>query len=119
MADSRYTPLPLPGGPPVHYGGNQLPAMTGTALALPGTPNVGAGPDLSVSEIWRILSKWRRLILGASLVGLLIGLAVTLLMTPLYRAKATLEIAAQPPQVVQVGNVEPQQQNVDAEFMAT
>ena len=118
MADSRYTPLPLPGGPPVHYGGNQLPAMTGTALALPGTPNVGAGPDLSVSEIWRILSKWRRLILGASLVGLLIGLAVTLLMTPLYRAKATLEIAAQPPQVIQVGSVEPQV-NTDSEFMAT
>ncbi len=120
MADSRYTPLPLPGGPPVHYGGgNQLPAMAGTALALPNAPSVGAGPDLSISEIFRILSKWRRLILGASLVGLLIGLAVTLLMTPLYRSSATLEIAAQQAQVMQVGNVEPQQQNTDAEFMAT
>jgi succinoglycan biosynthesis transport protein ExoP len=119
MADSRYASLPNSGGAPVHYGGgNQLPAMAGTALALPGAASVGAGPDLSVSEIWRILSKWRRLILGASLVGLLIGLAVTLLMTPLYRSAATLEIAAQQAQVVQVGNVEPQE-NTDAEFMAT
>jgi capsular exopolysaccharide synthesis family protein len=119
MADSRYASLPNSGGAPVHYGGgNQLPAMVGTALALPGPPSVGAGPDLSVSEIWRILSKWRRLILGASLVGLLIGLAVTLLMTPLYRSTATLEIAAQQVQVMQVGSVEPQQ-NTDAEFMAT
>ena len=119
MADSRYTPLPNSGGMPVHYGaGNQLPAMVGTALALPGVGSVGAGPDLSISEIWRILSKWRRLILGAALVGLLIGLAVTLLMTPLYRSVATLEIAAQTPQVVQVGSVEPQQGG-DAEFMPT
>src|SRR3981189_3095933 len=103
MADSRYTPLPNSGGAPVHYtGGNQLPAMVGTALALPGAASVGAGPDLSVSEIWRILSKWRRLIPGARLVGLLIGLAVTLLMTPLYKSAATLEIAAQQAQVVQV-----------------
>src|SRR4051794_30672738 len=119
MADSRYASLPSSGGPPVHYGGgSQLPAMAGTALAIPGAPSVGAGPDLSISEILRILSKWRRLILGASLVGLLIGLAVTLLMTPLYRSIATLEIAAQQPQVMQVGSVEPQQ-GVDAEFMAT
>lgn len=125
MADMRFPPSAGAGGMPGHYGGgygngNQLPVPMGTALALPGATPSGAVSDLTVSEIWRILSKWRRLILGAALVGLLIGLAVTLLMTPLYRASATLEIAAQTPEVMQngQGSVEPQE-NADAEFMAT
>src|SRR5579863_696278 len=121
MADSSFASSTNSGGTPVQYGAGHLPATIGTSLAIPPLAGPAAGPDLSVSEIWRILSKWRRLILGAAVVGMLVGLAVTLLMTPMYRGTATLEIGAPPVQVVQMGSVEaPQQEQAnDAEYMAT
>lgn len=54
-----------------------------------------SGMDLS--RLVRILRDWRYVILGAAGAGLLLGLAITLLTTPLYRATVVLEV--NPPSV--------------------
>src|SRR4051812_31855567 len=76
----------------------------GGALALPQAwapqpaPTGGILPgDLNLATLWRIVSEWRWLILGAVAVGLAGAVVVTFLTTPLYRARATLEI--NPPQI--------------------
>jgi succinoglycan biosynthesis transport protein ExoP len=53
--------------------------------------------DLNLATLWRIVSEWRWLILGAVAVGLAGAIVITFLTTPLYRARATLEI--NPPQI--------------------
>jgi len=53
--------------------------------------------DLNFATLWRIISEWRWLILGAVAVALAGAIILTLIATPLYRATATLEI--NPPSV--------------------
>ncbi|QAY77054.1 GumC family protein [Sphingosinicella sp. BN140058] len=48
--------------------------------------------DINIATLWRILSEWRWLILGATAVGLATAVVLTFLMTPMYSASATLEI---------------------------
>ncbi|MFM6933008.1 MAG: GumC family protein [Novosphingobium sp.] len=45
-----------------------------------------------LGDILRILSEQRRIILGAGIIGLILGIAASLLMTPMYRSTALLEI---------------------------
>ena len=76
------------------------------------------GPDLSLSEIWRILLKWRWLILGVAAGGVAVAIVVTLLTTPIYRGTVVLEINREPTQIIEVGNVQPVKVN-DSDYMAT
>src|SRR5689334_20726753 len=76
----------------------------GGSLALPQAwappPSGGGGllpGDINLATIWRIVSEWRWLILGAVAVGLAGAVVLTFLTTPLYRAEVLLEI--NPPQV--------------------
>src|SRR4051794_18332911 len=48
--------------------------------------------DLNLATLWRIVSEWRWLILGAVAVGLAGAIVVTFLTTPLYRAEVMLEV---------------------------
>jgi capsular exopolysaccharide synthesis family protein len=48
--------------------------------------------DLNLATIWRVISEWRWLILGAVAVALAGAVVITFLTTPLYRATATLEV---------------------------
>jgi succinoglycan biosynthesis transport protein ExoP len=50
------------------------------------------GPSLDFASLIRIISHWRWLILGAIALGLLGAIVVTLLTTPLYRSRVTLEV---------------------------
>jgi polysaccharide biosynthesis transport protein len=99
------------------------PSVAGGNLALPsgwatrpeGGP--GGGLDLNLQTIWRVISEWRWLILGAVAVGLAGAIVVTLLTTPLYKAAAVLEI--NPPAVeIMDGKGQPVVPN-DREFLAT
>lgn len=80
-----------------------LAPQGGGALALPhqwAPQPTGGGllpGDLNLATLWRIISEWRWLILGAVAVGLAGAIVVTFLTTPLYSARATLEI--NPPQI--------------------
>jgi capsular exopolysaccharide synthesis family protein len=79
-----------------------LAPQGGGALALPHqwAPQGGGGMlpgDLNLATIWRILSEWRWLILGAVAVGLAGAVVATFLTTPMYLARVTLEV--NPPQI--------------------
>lgn len=49
-------------------------------------------PTFDLASYWRLALKYRLLILGCFLGALVIGATLTLLMTPIYTAKATLQI---------------------------
>lgn len=47
---------------------------------------------LEIDDLLRILSERRYIILGTALAGLVAAIAISLLMTPLFRATALLEL---------------------------
>ncbi len=49
-------------------------------------------PGFELADILRILSEQRRIILGAGVIGLILGIIASLVMTPLYRASTLLEM---------------------------
>lgn len=61
--------------------------------------------------IVRVLLRWRWLILGGAVGGLLVAMLVSALITPIYRARAVIEINNEPVQVMDMGNVQPVQMN--------
>ncbi|HEY0525256.1 MAG TPA: Wzz/FepE/Etk N-terminal domain-containing protein, partial [Stellaceae bacterium] len=73
-----------------------LAPQPGGALALPQDwaprPAAALTPDLNLATLWRIVSEWRWLILGAVAVGLAGAIVVTFLTPPLFRASTTLEM---------------------------
>lgn len=64
------------------------PAPTATPLEAP--PQRAHGFELG--DVLRILTEQRKLILGVGALGLILGIVASLLMTPLYRATALLEV---------------------------
>jgi polysaccharide biosynthesis transport protein len=70
-----------------------LPAME----ARPGQRVYSAANILDLPTLLRVVQHWRWLILGAVVLGLVGGIIVTLLTTPVYRAWVSLE--ANPPTV--------------------
>lgn len=63
---------------------------------LPSTDQ-SASPAIDLARLLHILHHWRWMILGAIVLGLLLGVLAALLTTPLYRADVTLEVS--PPRV--------------------
>jgi uncharacterized protein involved in exopolysaccharide biosynthesis len=61
--------------------------------------------------------KW--LLVGCIVFASVVGLIVTLLMTPQYTASATLEIQRESAQIVNVRGVEPEGRGIDPEFYET
>jgi len=66
----------------------------------PAAPRVDDGAGLDFASILRSLVQWRWLIGGAALTGLILGLIVAMLTTPLYRATVMLEVNPPAVQVV-------------------
>lgn len=84
------------------------------ALARPSSPlsldlrtsETPAGRDeIDVLSYWRILVKRKWTVLGALAIVVVTSLIATLLMTPIYRATASLQIDRDTMQVVQVGGM--------------
>jgi capsular exopolysaccharide synthesis family protein len=67
----------------------------------------------------RVAKRRKFLILGAIAGFLIVGLAVTLLLTPQFTARALLEIQRENNRIVQVKGVEPESGSVDLEFYQT
>ena len=61
---------------------------------------------INPSEIWRVIRKWWWLIAGIVLACLLAAIALSLLVTPEYRARTTVEINREGVQPVQMGNIQ-------------
>lgn len=70
-------------------------------------------------QIWRMMVRWKWVILGIIAASLILGGIVTLLMTPKYTAESSIEIARQSEKIVDVESVEPESKNVDLEFYQT
>ena len=72
-----------------------------------------------VRQYLRIATRWRYVILGATAAFVLLGLVVTLLMTPQYTASATIEISRESDKVTNFQGVERDASLADQEFYET
>ncbi|MCB1718759.1 MAG: hypothetical protein KDK05_26785, partial [Candidatus Competibacteraceae bacterium] len=61
---------------------------------------------LDLKEIWRIISKYRRTILLFTAIVLITTLAATLMMRPVYKATAVIEVDPQQRSIVRFQNVD-------------
>jgi capsular exopolysaccharide synthesis family protein len=101
-----------------------LAPQPGGALALPHqwAPQPSAagllGADFNLATLWRIVSEWRWLILGAIAVGLAGAIVVTFLTTPLYRASVLIEINPPTIEAVDESKVEKQTVN-ERDYLST
>ena len=78
--------------------------------SMPSAPTEGAAGGIDFNAILRALVHWRWLIGGAAVAGLVLGIIATMLTTPMYRAKVTLEVNPPTVQVVDEKN-RPQSDN--------
>ena len=97
----------------------RLPAHTGLTDVAFGRP-AKSDSRFDINEIWRIVAKWWWLIAGIAIACLLAAIVISLMITPLYRAQATIEVNPQGVQVVdeKMGDVQPNQMN-NREFLNT
>jgi succinoglycan biosynthesis transport protein ExoP len=97
-------------------------------MMLP-VPAVLQQHDLSVPTVsgrlpilihyWRVILRWKWIILGIMLFALAAAFVVTMFMRPLYTATATIEIARERENIVNVKGVEPSVNGGDLEFYQT
>lgn len=86
-------------------------------LAAPQTPYLDNIPV--IRQYLRIIARWRYVILGATIACTLLGLIITLLMTPRYTAETTVEISREADQVTQFQGVNREASVADQEFYQT
>jgi polysaccharide biosynthesis transport protein len=72
-----------------------------------------------IRQYLRIAMRWRFVILGTTAACLLLGLILTLLMTPQYTASATIEISREADRVTNFQGVEQDASVADQEFYQT
>lgn len=72
-----------------------------------------------IKQYLRIALRWRYVIIGSVVAGLMLGLIATLLMTPKYTAVATVEIARESGKVADFQGVERENGALDQEFYQT
>lgn len=90
---------------------------SGSASPVLATP---AKDETSIlRQYLRIAIRWRYVILGTTVAFVLLGLIVTLLMTPKYTASATIEISRESSQVTNFQGVERETSVADQEFYQT
>jgi capsular exopolysaccharide synthesis family protein len=89
-------------------------------MGVAGAPATGVSERMPlVRQYLRIAVRWRYVILGAVVASVLLGLIVTLLMTPRYTAVATVEIARESSKVTGIEGVERDASTFDQEFYQT
>lgn len=72
-------------------------------------------PLLDLAVYWRLALKYRFVILGSFLAALTIGIAFTLLMTPIYTARATVQIDRESARIFNSEDVSPSESLVQGE----
>ena len=99
--------------PLVVRGGRQL-ATQGPRYDQPGEPAI----EINLLAYWHVLVKHRLVIGGIVATMLVLGVVITLMTTPIYRASATIQIDREATQVVDIKGVEPSDAR-DPEFYQT
>jgi len=97
----------------------RLPGHTGLTDVAFGRP-AKSDSRFDINEIWRIVAKWWWLITAIAVACLLAAIVISLMITPLYRAQATIEVNPEGVQVVdqKMGEVQPSQGS-SREFLNT
>ncbi|WP_375402492.1 GumC family protein [uncultured Sphingomonas sp.] len=72
-----------------------------------------------VRQYTRIIWRWRKVIIGAVALALLVGVIVTMLMTRQYTAQTTIEIAREGDAIVNIQGVQRESGDSDQEFYQT
>ena len=72
-------------------------------------------PSIDFAAYWRIATKYRFLIIGCFLAALVAGATLTLLMTPVYTAQATLQIDREAARVFNAEEVGPTENMIQGE----
>ncbi len=72
-------------------------------------------PIVDLASYWRLALKYRFLILGCFLGTLVVGATLTLLMTPIYEARATLQIDREAARVVEAEDDAPRENMLQGE----
>ena len=72
-------------------------------------------PSIDLSAYWRLALKYRFLIVGCFLGALLVGATLTLLMTPIFTAQATLQIDREAARVLDTEDVAPRENMMQGE----
>ncbi|MFZ3484847.1 GumC family protein [Sphingomonas sp. 3-13AW] len=93
------------------------PASARTSISQPAVAQSGNTPI--IRQYLRIALRWRYVILGAVAACVMLGLIITLLMTPQYTATATIEISRESSQVTNFQGVERETSVADQEFYQT
>ena len=75
--------------------------------------------DSVVRQWLRILTRWRWVVLGSIGVALIVSIILTMLVTRMYTASVSLEIAREEANVVNIQGVEPAVGSLDQEFYQT
>lgn len=97
---------------------NEPPRVMGREPSAPTGEN-GTGSAPIVVRLLRIVKRHKWLLLGSVVVAAILGLIVTMLMTPQYTASATLEIQRETNRIVQVEGVQQESTPTDLEFYQT
>lgn len=100
--------------PLVVRGNRQL--ATGSLRGVDAEDEPGSG--LNIAAYWHVIVKHRLVIGGAVLAALIVGVILTLLTTPIYRATATIQIDREATKVVDIEGTEPTKGG-DQDFYAT
>lgn len=72
-----------------------------------GFAGTGEPSGVNFAEYWRMAVKYRLLILGSIVAAIVLGVAATLLMTPIYISSVTLQIDREAARVLNVDEVQP------------
>lgn len=82
-------------------------------------PRPAGESELNLLTYWRLMLKHRLVVLGAVIACLTVGVAATLLMTPIYTASTTIQIDREAARVLDVEGVTPAEAQVGDEFFQT
>lgn len=97
----------------------RLPAADSIGVQVRGSPAPDPAAASLIRNYIRIARRWRWVILGITVLALLVGLVITLLMTPRYTSSATIEIAREAAKVTDIQGVEREASVADQEFYQT
>ena len=79
----------------------------------------GVARALDPAEILRILNRWKFVILAAAILGPLIALGVSLMMTPMYVAASQIQINQEDPMIIKGADTARPMMISNNEFLAT
>lgn len=87
----------------------------GTGVDPARGPMTGGSSSFDIAEYWRLVMKHRLLILACLVAAIVVGVAATMLMTPIYRSSTTLQIDREAARVLNVDEVAPRESMIQGE----